>query len=103
MQLAPSCSFPGTEAGKTRQRGAGHLSLSPAFCPESFGNLRELTPAGGARRLRCAGEPETHTTGGVLTAALGRCKWRSRQGRHSLQDRAGGSQSGAHSRSRPCM
>lgn len=55
-----------------------------------------------ARGLRRAEGPDTHTMGGVLTAALGWCRWKSRQGRRSLQDRAGGSQSGARSRSQPC-
>lgn len=36
-------------------------------------------------------------------AARGQSRWRSRQGRHSPQDREGGLQSGAHSRSQPCM
>ena len=49
------------------------------------------------------GASDSHRQGRVLTAARGQSRWRSRQGRHSPQGREGGLQSGAHSRSQPCM
>ena len=77
-----------TVAGKSKQRVAQYLSWGPeSFGTQRFDSSQEIP------------EAETHRQGRVHTAAMGQCRWRSQQGRHSHQDKVGGSLSGSHSKS----